>query len=425
MRGSRPFVGVVMVAVLVMPTWGCTTPTSGGELLWTEQFGTSEADGASAVAVADDGRIAVAGFTRGDLGATNQGDDDVFVRLLDADRAIAWTRQLGTPENERPQGVAFHPDGGLVIAGLSRGNLGATNEGDYDAFVLRVDDTGGTVWARQFGTPSTDVIDGLAVGSDGRVVVAGTTRGVLQGTGYGVGVGDAFVRTFHANGDHAWTRQFGSVGEDYALGVAAGPGGRVAVAGGSSGDLADPLAPARLENDAYVQVFEADGSVAWTHQFGTDQNDHVYRVAFAEDGTLLAFGATDGALASTNAGGRDLFVRAYDADGQALWTRQFGGAGDDYALALAVASGGQVVVTGVTTGALTGVSAGGNDAFVARIGAGGSIVWLRQFGTAADDAARAVAIGPAGEAIVFGTTGGSLEGASSGGDDVFLRAYGP
>ena len=425
MRGNRPSVVVLMVAILVVLACGCTTPSGGGELLWTEQFGTTEADGASAVAVAEDGRIAVAGFTRGDLGAPNQGDDDVFLRLLDADRAIVWTRQLGTPEDERPQGVAFHPDGGLLIAGLTRGNLGATSEGADDAFVLRVDDAGDTVWARQFGSPETDVIDGLAVGSDGRVVVAGTTRGVLQGTGYGVGVGDAFVRAFHANGDHAWTHQFGSVGEDYALGVAAGPGGRVAVAGGSSGDLADPLAPARLENDAYVRVFEADGTVAWTHQFGTDHNDSLFRVAFANDGTLLAFGATDGALAGASAGGRDLFVRAYDADGQVLWTRQLGGAGDDYAVGLAVTSGGQGIVAGVTASALTGASAGGLDAFVARIGAGGATVWLRQFGTAADDGARAVAIGSESEAIVFGTTGGVLEGTSSGGDDVFLRAYGP
>lgn len=425
MRGNHPFVVALTFAVLVMPTWGCTTPSSGGELLWTEQFGTSEADGASAVAVADDARIAVAGFTRGDLSATNEGGDDVFVRLLDADREIAWTRQLGTPETEHPQGAAFHPDGGLVVAGHTLGALLGPNAGNYDAFVLRVDDAGGTVWARQFGTSSTDVIDGLAVGSDGRVVVAGTTRGVLQGTGYGVGVGDAFVRTFHANGDHGWTRQFGSVGEDFALGVAVGPGGRVALVGGTMGDLADPLAPGRSESDAFLRVFEADGTIAWTRQFGTDRNDHLFRVAFADDGTLLAFGATDGALASTNAGGRDLFVRAYDADGQALWTRQFGGAGDDHAVALAVAGGGQVVVAGVTTGTVTGRSMGGNDAFVARIGAGGATVWLRQFGTAADDAARAVAIGPAGEAIVFGTTGGALAGASTGDDDVFLRAYGP
>jgi hypothetical protein len=118
-------------------------------------------------------------------------------------------------------------------------------------------------------------------------------------------------------------------------------------------------------------------------------------------------------------------MRAYDADGHVLWTRQLGGSGDDYAVALAVASRGQSVVAGVTASALTGASAGGLDAFVARIGAGGATVWLRQFGTATDDGARAIVIGTAGEVIVFGTTGGALDGASSGGDDVFLRAYGP
>lgn len=83
---------------------------------------------------------------------------------------------------------------------------------------------------------------------------------------------------------------------------------------------------------------------------------------------------------------------------------------------------------------------GGNRAFVAALmftalavstlgcttpSSGGGHLWTLQFGTDADDAVRAVAIGPGGETVVFGTTGGALEGASSDGDDVFLRAYGP
>jgi len=172
MRGNRPFVVVLMVAIVMVIVCGCTTPSGGGELLWTEQFGTTEAD---------DGRIAVAGF--------------------------------------------------------SRGNLGAASEGGYPAFVLRGEGAGGTVWSRQFGSPETDVIDGLAVGSDGRVLMAGTTRGVVQGTGYGVGVGNAFVRTFHANGDHAWTRQFGTATDDGARAIAIRSAGEATVFRNTGGTL--------------------------------------------------------------------------------------------------------------------------------------------------------------------------------------------
>jgi hypothetical protein len=423
MREKRSFVVTLGIAVLALAACGDPMPSSGGDLLWTLQFGTSEADQGAAVAVADDGRIAVAGETRGDLGGPSQGGKDAFVRLLDGDRAVVWTRQFGSPVDDVVQGLAFHPGGGLVVAGLTYGDLGGANTGGYDAFVRRLDTDGQAAWTHQFGSIAHDVIDALAIDADGRVVVAGTTRGVLQGTGFGTG--DAFVRQLEAGGGHRWTRQFGSAGEDFALGVAAGPGGRVAVGGGTGGDLADPGAAPLGHHDAFVQVFDADGDVLWTHQFGTDLDDHVFSVAFAADGRLFAFGVTDGALAAPNAGERDVFVRAYGPAGEVLWAHQFGSAGSDYASGVAVAASDDVVVDGTTTGALAGDSAGDSDAYVARLGPTGAITWIRQFGTAAAEHTGGVAIGSAGEALVVGTTGGALVGASSGGDDAFLRAYGP
>ena len=190
-------------------------------MLWTLQFGASEADTVGAVSVRADGFIAVAGDSRGDLEGLNAGGEDVFVPLLDGDRTVVWTRQFGSAVDDWPRGVAF--------------------------------------WTEQFGTASTDVIDALAVDEDGRTVVAGTTRGVLEGPGFGAG--DAFVRKLDAGGAHLWTRQFGTGGEDFTGGVATGPGGRVAAVGGTQGDLADPAAGLRDENDAFVRVSDADGNV--------------------------------------------------------------------------------------------------------------------------------------------------------------------
>jgi hypothetical protein len=196
MREKRSFVVTLGIAVLALAACGDPMPSSGGDLLWTLQFGTSEADQGAAVAVADDGRIAVAGETRGDLGGPSQGGKDAFVRLLDGDRAVVWTRQFGSPVDDVVQGLAFHPGGGLVVAGLTYGDLGGANTGGYDAFVRRLDTDGQAAWTHQFGSIAHDVIDALAIDADGRVVVAGTTRGVLQGTGFGTG--DAFVRQLAA-----------------------------------------------------------------------------------------------------------------------------------------------------------------------------------------------------------------------------------
>ena len=423
MREKRSFFVILGIAVLALSACGDPTPPSGGELLWTLQFGTSEADRGTAVAFASDGRIAVAGDTRGDLVGQSLGGRDVFVRLLAGDRAVVWARQFGTPVDDVANGLAFHPDGGLVVAGFTYGDLGGANAGAIDAFVRRLDTVGQAAWTHQFGSAAHDVIDALAIDADGSIVVAGTTGGALQGVN--LGANDAFVRKLEADGGHRWTRQFGSGGEDFAIGVAAGPGGRVAVGGGTIGDLADPGAVSRGDNDAFVRVFDADGDVLWTDQFGTDRDDHVFGVAFAVDGRLFAVGETDGALAAPNAGARDVFVRAYGPVGEVLWTRQFGGVESDHATGVAVAGSDHVVVSGATMGALAGASEGSSDAFVARIGPTGAVTWIRQFGTAAAEHTRAIAIGPDGQAVVVGTTAGALDGTSYGEDDAFLRAYGP
>ena len=79
-------------------------------------------------------------------------------------------------------------------------------------------------------------------------------------------------------------------------------------------------------------------------------------------------GDTLGAFSGyVNAGSTDAFLRKYDANGNALWTLQFGTAGADSAHGVATDSS-LIYVAGSTTGALFGqTAAGGSDAFVLKL----------------------------------------------------------
>ena len=85
-------------------------------------------------------------------------------------------------------------------------------------------------------------------------------------------------------------------------------------------------------------------------------------------------GHTTGGLdGNTNAGSSDLFVVKYDSGGIKQWTQQFGSSSPDLAYGIATDTGGNVYVTGSTSGGLDGnTNAGSNDFFVVKYDSGGN-----------------------------------------------------
>ena len=196
------------------------------------------------------------------------------------------------------------------------------------------------------------------------MVVAGRVRGTLAAPD--AGNSDAFVRAYAPDGEPLWTVQFGTATDDVVEAVAIGPDGRIAVAGSTRQALDGGHAGAA---DAFVRVFEPDGTLVWARQFGTTGEDGARAVGMDAAGNVLVAGRTEGALVGLGAGDLDAFVRKYDPDGAVRWTRQFGTIGFDSIDGLAVdGPTGEIVVVGATTGALEGANGGGVDGFVHRMG---------------------------------------------------------
>ena len=280
-----------------------------GEVQWTRQFGTGSDDRAYAAAIDTTGRVFVAGTTSGALAGANAGGQDAFVRVYAADGTTTlWTRQFGTAASDFANGLATDEAGTVVVTGSTGGLLAEAHLGMEDVFVRAYDRDGQELWTRQFGTAPGDTGYAVAATVDHRIVVAGTTTGVLEGTGFGSV--DGFVRVLDMDGDLVWTRQFGTPAADYALGVAVADDGRVLVAGQTMGDLAVPNAG---DFDAFLRAYDADGDLLWTRQFGTPATDAaVGGVATDPLGRAFVAGRTLGALDGPQLGNGDAFVRAFE-----------------------------------------------------------------------------------------------------------------
>ena len=105
-----------------------------------------------------------------------------------------------------------------------------------------------------------------------------------------------------------------------------------------------------------------------------------------------------------------------------LTPQNFGTSTSDDASGLARYSSG-VYVIGGTLGNLHGTQKGRGDAFIRKVDTGGRVIWGRQFGTPASDAAFYVATDTAGNAYVLGRTSGKLARTLRGNSDFFLRKY--
>jgi hypothetical protein len=387
-----------------------------GAELWTRQFGTAPGDEATGVAV-DASGVYVVGYTFGTLpGQASAGDMDAFVRKYDFAGNVFWTRQFGTTGIDFASGVAVDATG-VYVAGFTEGTLpGQTSAGGIDAFVRKYDFAGNELWTRQFGTAGADTAHAVAVGASG-VYVVGDTGGTLLGQA-SAGGGDAFVRQYDADGNERWTRQFGTPNLDEALGVAVDATG-VYVAGDTDGTL--PGQASAGGSDAFVRKYDATGNELWTRQFGTDAHDRASGVATAAARVYVA-GDTFGTLpGQASAGGGDAFVRTYDADGNELWTQQFGtDSTNDEAFGVAADATG-VFVAGTAGGTLPGqASTGGQDAFVRKYDAAGTELWTRQLGTSERDLAYSVAVAATGVYVAGGTYGTFPSQASAGRPDAFV-----
>jgi len=154
---------------------------------------------------------------------------------------------------------------------------------------------------------------------------------------------------------------------------------------------------------------DATSSIRWVRQFGTLRYDLANAAAPDGRGGSYTAGFTNFSLEGQPYYHRyDAFLTRYDADGDKLWTRQFGTNGTDQALGISV-SGTDVFVAGSTDGRFPRQKAnGGTDAFVARFTGRGRLAWLKQFGTHRDD--EGAAISASADAIVLaGTTRGPLD----------------
>jgi PKD repeat protein len=379
---------------------------------WIFQFGASGDDWGFDVAADAEGDTYVVGRVAGVLpGQSSSGSTDAFVRKLDGDSNVLWTRQFGTSGGGWASAVDINSSGELIVSGNTMGVLaGDASSGYLDVFVRSYDLDGKVLWTRQFGSSGSDYSEDVKT-HDGYIFVGGTAQGALPGQSY-YGKNDAFVSKRDSGGAEVWTRQFGTSENDDIAGIAFDTLGNVYVVGTTKGNLGWPPLG---EPGAFIRKYAPNGGLLWTRQFEIS-GTYGHAVVVQGDDEIYLVGVIYDLVGPTDA----VMVRKYDSSGEEIWTRQL--IGPSYRVAATGDEAGNLYVAGTVVHTLpTQAPEGHEDFFVYSLDANGNVLWVRQSGTTAYDMAEGISADGHGNVYVIGETRGVFSGYSSaGGQDVFV-----
>jgi hypothetical protein len=362
---------------------------------------------------------------------------------------IEWVQQLGSSGDEIGRGISADGTGNIYLSGHSSGSLGASNPtGVETAYLTKYDASGNPQWLHQ-SEPNTPG-HGTRVAADNlgnvfRMVGATSSNsisnfdpsGTLRWTVplpngeevFGVavdGLGSAYVSSCAGNavyvrkfqgtsGNVLWSQTLDTGGFTRSSGIATDSSGNVYLSGYTHGTL---LGPNAGNADGYVAKYSDTGVLQWVRQFGSAAIDYVWDVAADGLGNVYTVGQTDGSLGSTNAGESDAFITKHDATGNLQWIRQFASSGTETLNGVWADDAGNVFASGWTRAALGGAYLGGTgDALVMKYSTDGDLLWSKQLGTNASDAANDIEGDALGNLYIGGNTRGSWATANAGGAD--------
>jgi hypothetical protein len=329
---------------------------------WEHTYGGSGRDEANRAAPTADGGTVVAG----DRSEPGKAGRQAWVIRLDAHGKTVWERTWGGTGDQRVEDIQAAEDGTFVVAGETQaGALGVGHR-----WVAKLDPQGEVAWRHDYGGQRVGSAHSILVTADGGYVAAGMEQAAWPGRDRG------WVAKIDALGAVVWERTYGDGSDERIQALRDTPdGGYVFVGSTRLKPTAAPL--------AWVVKVNAIGEPLWQRTFGGPTRHRALDVVTLGDEGFVVAGWSERPGRRER---RDGWVLRLDAKGDKLWEHTYGGGEDDAASEIRPANTGGFVVVGSTASA----GAGRSDAWIFRIDAEGRLLWERTLGGAADDAASAV-----------------------------------
>ena len=353
------------------------TQVADAQIMFEKHYGGIEIDAGNNVLQTNDGGYIVCGYTI----SYGEGGRDVYIIKTNEFGDTLWTKTFGGIDNDEGHAIQQTNDDGFIITG-STSSFGA---GGYDVYLIKTDVNGNTLWTKTFG--GTQDEDGWSVqqtNDNGYVIVGGTLS-------FGNYITNVYLIKTDENGDTLWTKTFGE--RDFNSGASVkqtSDNGYVIVGAtyNSSGNT---------NNAIYLIKTNVNGDTLWTKTFGDALYDYdAMDIQITTDNKFIIVGNTT----NGSSGAIDVFLLNIDNNGNEIWSKTYGGANDDWGNSVQQTNDNGYIIAGSTTS----FGSGGYDVYLIKTNSIGDTIWTKTFGGLGDDVGGAVKQTVDNGYIIGGTT---------------------
>ncbi len=264
-----------------------------GNVLWEVKTPQDSVYGRKALELTD-GSYVIAGSMMHASTQPGVQDYDFYQMRVDTAGAIIQSGWYGGDKFDDCHDILETADGNLLLAGFTS-SYGA---GHYDAYLLKVNISGDSLWSKTIGTNNAELIYGIEHTSDGNYVITGQVETFNSGTE------DVFLAKIKPGGEILWWQVYEKTSLDLAYDVKqCNIGGYILTGYTRENENSD-------KNLFLIKTY-SNGDEHWKKHFGGYNNDGGYAVSIAPNlGYVVAgfsnsygIGGSDGYLLRTDFSG--------------------------------------------------------------------------------------------------------------------------
>jgi len=196
-----------------------------GQQEWIKTFGGSETDTPVKIFKTDSGNFLLLGHSRSNNGdvSNNHGDFDIWILKIDESGTILWEKNYGGSQSDNAIDIAEDPEGGFVVLGASSSSDGdiTENNGSLDYWLFKISENGDLIWGKTYGGSSYDWPHNLVRTIDGGWLVSGTSTSQNGDISNPLGGLDIWIIKVDSEGNLLWDKSFGDDADNWNSGMIA------------------------------------------------------------------------------------------------------------------------------------------------------------------------------------------------------------